>query len=58
MLHRLKDAVHQVETEYKQYNEAEKLTTIFKQADIQQYAGNPLVVKSIGACRKDLLQME
>lgn len=58
MLHRLKDAVHQVEKEYEQYNEAEKLTMIFKQADIQQYAGNPLVVKSIGACRKYLLQME
>ena len=58
MLHRLKDAVHQVEKEYKQYNEAEKLTMIFKQADILQYIGNPLVVKSIGACRKYLLQLE
>ena len=58
MFHRLKDAVYQVEKEYEQYNEAEKLTMIFKQADIQQYAGNPLVVKSIGACRKYLLQME
>lgn len=58
MLHRLKDAVHQIEKEYKQYNEAEKLTMIFKQADILQYIGNPLVVKSIGACRKYLLQLE
>ena len=58
MLHRLKDAVHQVEKEYKQYNEAEKLTMIFKQADILQYIGNLLVVKSIGACRKYLLQLE
>lgn len=58
MLHRLKDAVHQVEMECKQYAEAEKLTMIFKQADILQYAGNPLVVKSIDACRKYLLQME
>lgn len=58
MLHKLKDAVHQVEKEYKQYNESEKLTMIFKQADILQYVGNPLVVKSIGACRKYLLQLE
>ena len=58
MLHRLKDAVHQIEKEYKQYNKAEKLTMIFKQEDILQYIGNPLVVKSIGACRKYLLQLE
>ena len=58
MLCKLKDAVHQVEKEYQQYNEAEKLTMIFKQADILQYIGNPLVVKSIDACRKYLLQMK
>lgn len=58
MLHKLKDAVHQVEKEYKQYDEADKLTMIFKQADILQYIGNPLVVNSIGACRKYLLQLE
>lgn len=58
MLHKLKDAVHQVEKEYKQYDEADKLTMIFKQADILQYVGNPLVVKSIDACRKYLLQMK
>ena len=29
MLHELKDAVHQVEKEYKQYDEADKLTMIF-----------------------------
>jgi len=58
MLHKLKEAVHQVEKEYKLYNEAEKLKMIFKQADIMQYAGNPLVVKSIDACRKYLLQMK
>ncbi len=56
MLHRLKDAVYLVETEFKQYDEAEKLTMIFKQADILQYIGNPLVVKSIDACRKYLIQ--
>ena len=58
MLHRLKDAVHRVEMECKHYSEAEKLTRIFKQADILQYAGNSLVVKSIDACRKYLLQMK
>ena len=58
MLQRLKDAVHQVEKEYKQYDEADKLTMIFRQADILQYIGNPLVVKSIDACRKYLLQLE
>lgn len=58
MLHRLKDAVYQVEREFKQFTEAEKLTMIFKQAEFLQYAGNPLVVKSIDACRKYLLQMK
>lgn len=58
MLHRLKDAVHHVDKEYNLYNDTEKLTMIFKQADILQYAGNPLVVKSIDACRKYLLQLE
>lgn len=58
MLHRLKDAVHHVDKEYNLYNETEKLTMIFKQADILQYAGNPLAVKSIDACRKYFLQLE
>ena len=58
MLRKLKDAVYQVEMECKQYPETEKLTTIFKQAHILQYAGNPLVVKSIDACKKYLLQMK
>lgn len=51
-LSRLKDTVHQVEMEYKQYTEAEKLKMIFEQAGILQYAGNPLVLKSIEACRR------
>lgn len=51
LLYRLKDAVHQVETEYKHYTEGEKLTMIFKQADILQYIGNPLVIKSVEACK-------
>ena len=54
MLHRLKDAVHKVEVEYKELNEDEKILMIFKKAGILQYAGNPLVVKSIEACRKSV----
>ncbi|MBQ9935773.1 MAG: MBL fold metallo-hydrolase [Lachnospiraceae bacterium] len=57
MLHRLKDVVHKVEGEYKEFNEDEKLMMIFKQADILQYAGNPLVVKSIEACREYLYKI-
>ena len=52
MLQRLMDAVHKVEAKYKEFNEDEKLMMIFKQAGILQYAGNPLVVKSIEACRE------
>ena len=57
MLHRLKDAVHKVEAEYKELNEDEKILMIFKQAGILQYAGNPLVVKSIDACREYLYKI-
>lgn len=58
MLYRLKDAVQQVDNEYKHCNEEEKLTMIFTQAEIPQYAGNSLIVNSIGACRKYLLQIK
>lgn len=58
MLNRLKDAVYQVESECRQDNEADKILKIFEQADILQYAGNPLVVKSIDACKKYLLEIE
>ncbi len=57
MLHRLKDAVHKVEAEYKELNGDEKILMIFKQAGILQYAGNPLVVKSIETCRKNLFEI-
>ena len=57
MLHRLKDAVYKVEAEYKELNEDEKILMIFKQAGILQYAGNPLVVKCIEACRKNLFEI-
>lgn len=58
MLYRLKDAIQQVDNEYKHCNEEEKLTMIFTQAEIPQYAGNPLIINSIGACRKYLLQIK
>ena len=40
--------------ESKEYKEDEKLLKIYEQADILQYVGNPLVEKSIEACRKVL----
>lgn len=58
MLFKLKNAVRQVENECKLYDEQEKLSKIFEQADIMQYAGNPLVIKSIDACKKYLKQIE
>lgn len=58
MLFKLKNAVQQVENECKLYDEQEKLLKIFEQADILQYAGNPLVIKSIDACKKYLRQIE
>lgn len=53
MLYNLKNAVQQVEKDYKNCDEKEKLLKVFEQADILQYAGNPLVVKSIEACKKE-----
>lgn len=52
MLIRLKNAVIQVENELAELSEAEKITEIFTRADMGKLAGNPLVVKSIEACRK------
>ena len=57
MLQRLMDAVHKVETEYKELNKDEKILMIYKQAGILEYAGNPLVVKSIEACREYLYKI-
>jgi len=56
MLYRLKDAVYYVENENPKYSDDEKIMRIFEQADILQYAGNPLVAKSIDACRNYLLK--
>lgn len=51
MLIRLKDAVLQVDNEYKESSESEKLQEIYNRADILKFLGNPLVAKSIEACR-------
>lgn len=53
VLFQLRGAVQKVETEHEEWDEKEKLLKILEQAGISQYAGNPLVVKSIEACKKD-----
>lgn len=53
MLSKLKNVVLQVEDELPKIAENEKLTAIFERADMLKFAGNPLVVKSIEACRKN-----
>ncbi|MGN1165266.1 MAG: MBL fold metallo-hydrolase [Lachnospiraceae bacterium] len=52
MLFRLKDAVLQVEEEFPEALESEKLHEIYKRAELLHFSGNPLVAKSIEACRK------
>lgn len=52
MLARLKDAVCQVENEFPQSPELEKMQEVYKRADMLRFIGNPLVAKSIEACRK------
>ncbi len=52
MLERLKDAVCQVETEFPQSPESEKMQEVYKRADMLSFIGNPLVAKSIEVCRK------
>lgn len=51
MLERLRSATVQVERECSQAGEDEKLVKILKQVGMQQYMGNPLVAKSIYACK-------
>lgn len=53
ILFQLKDAVQKVETEYENRDEKEKISKVLELAGISQYAGNPLVVKSIEACKKN-----
>lgn len=52
MLSRLKNAVFQVEIEFPQSPESEKMQEVYKRADMLRFIGNPLVAKSIEACRK------
>lgn len=52
MLEKLKDAVFQVENNFHESPETEKLHEIYKRADMLEFSGNPLVAKSIEACRK------
>lgn len=58
LLRQLRDAAIQVEKEFAGMGENEKITEIMKRANVLQYAGNPLVVKSIEACRQVDLNAE
>ena len=52
MLARLKDAVAQVEKDFPMGSEAEKMQEIYERADMIRFSGNPLVAKSIEACKR------
>lgn len=52
MLLRLKNAVFQVENEFPEGSESEKITEVLKRADMLKFSGNPFVVKSIEAVVK------
>lgn len=51
MLERLRSATVRIEKEYSQASEEEKLRKILEQTGMLQYMGNPLVAKSIRACK-------
>lgn len=51
MLLNLREAVQQVDRDLPNHSDAEKLTAILQRADMLQYAGNPLVARSIEAIR-------
>ncbi len=51
-LEELKDAVFQVENEFPESSESEKMQEIYKRTDMLKFSGNPLVAKSIEACRR------
>lgn len=53
ILFQLKEAVQKVEEECENWDEKEKILKVLELAGISQYAGNPLVAKSIEACKKD-----
>lgn len=52
MLKRLRNATIQIEKECSQAGEDEKLVKILEQVDMLQYMGNPLVTRSINACKR------
>ncbi len=52
MLVRLREAVIQVEREFAESSEEEKMQEVYKRADMLKFSGNPLVAKSIEACRR------
>ena len=52
MLARLRDVVFQVENEFYESSELEKQQEVYKRADMLKFSGNPLVAKSIEACRR------
>ena len=52
MLASLKDAVFQVENEFQESSESEKMQEVYKRAEMLKFSGNPLVAKSIDACRR------
>lgn len=52
MLARLKAAVFQVENEFPESSESKKMHEVYKRADMLHFSGNPLVAKSIEACRR------
>ncbi len=52
MLCRFKESVIQVEREFAEQTEDEKNKEVLRRAEILQFCGNPLVKKSIEACRK------
>ncbi len=52
MLLRLKDTVLQVEKEFSNDSEENKLLEIYKRAEMLKFSENPLVAKSIEACRR------
>lgn len=52
LLSNLKEAVQQADRALPNHSDAEKLTEVLQRADMLQYAGNPLVAKSIEAIRR------
>lgn len=54
MLLRLKNTVIQIEREYEDALEEEKVMEVCKRMNMLSFSGNPLFIKSIEACRREL----